>query len=264
MELFLFTKNLDLAKRAESVGIDSVIIDWENRGKDVRQKGYDLETNINTVDDVKSLSSILKIPISVRINPLDVHTRTEIDSAIDNGAKIIMLPMAKTISELEHFIKIVNRRAKTIVQIETVSLSNVVGDMLNLEWDYAYIGLNDLMVAKGKHSIWEALLDGTAENICSRLAGRRYGFGGSTVIGGGRPIINILILHELIRLGGSISVMRRTFKTELLDRNLESEINVLRHFIECSEKRGKLARQYDYEHLCTIIKKIINFQEVLF
>jgi len=263
MEFFLFTTNADLALSAEEAGVDSIIVDWENKGKQERQNGHNLEINANTPQDVYRLSKILHIPVTVRINALGEHTPIEVESAIDNGARILMLPMAYNSKQVEEFLSIVNKRAKTIIQIETPSLTKDLASLKKLRWNYVYIGLNDLMVAKGGHSIWEALLDGTAEKICNALQGRSYGFGGSTILGGGEPIINILILHELIRLGGSISVMRRTFKKELLDRNLKAEIKLLRNFIKCSKQRGVLAKKHDHEHLHRIINKIINFEEIL-
>ncbi len=152
---------------------------------------------------------------------------------------------------------IVNGRAKSIVQIETPQLVEQLADFKDLDWDIAYIGLNDLMVASGRSSIWEALADGTAEKICRGLHGRVYGFGGSTILGGGEPIINVLILHEMIRLGASVTIMRRTFKRELLDRDLNAEIEVLRAFISSSEKRGEQAILFDREHLVRFIHNLI-------
>jgi hypothetical protein len=147
----------------------------------------------------------------------------------------------------------VDGRVKSIVQIETPQLVEQLADFKDLDWDIAYIGLNDLMVASGRSSIWEAFADGTAEKICGSLHGRVYGFGGSTILGGGEPIINILILHEMVRLGASVTIMRRTFKRELLDRDLNAEIEALRTFVSCSEKRGKQALLFDHEHLVRLI-----------
>ena len=238
IKFFLFTTDIVLAVRAQQAGVDGIIIDWESRGKQARQKNHQLETNFDTPQAVFKISKNVKIPVIVRINPLGIHTASELDCALDNGAKIIMLPMARSVEEVKTFLKIVNGRAKTIIQIETPSLATDISNLKCLDWDYAYIGLNDLMVASGKSSIWQAISDGTAESICGNLKGRVYGFGGSTILGGGEPIINALILHELVRLGGSISVMRRTFKTELLDRDFSLEMSALRRFIKCSEARG--------------------------
>lgn len=256
MEYFLFTTDLPLALRAEKAGIDSIMVDWEQVGKIERQIGKGLDTKCDTIDDLRLLSSNLKIPISVRINPVGTNTASEVDSALNNGAKIIMLPMANSIEEVNSFLTMVNKRAKTIIQIETPSIVKQLENFKKLDWDYAYIGLNDLMLASGRHNIWEAIADGTTDQICSQLKGRKYGFGGSTVIGGGNPIIGDLIIHELIRLGGSISVMRRTFKLEVLDRDLVSEMQALRAFENCSKKRGPKAIQYDHQRLLQAIKQL--------
>jgi hypothetical protein len=257
LEFFLFTTDLTLALKAERAGIDSIMVDWETRGKADRQKGKNLELNCDTPEDLRRLSSILRIPVSVRINPLGSNTPSEIKDALKNGAKMIMLPMASSLKEVKSFLSIVDKRAKTIVQIETPSLVKQIGKFKDLDWDYAYIGLNDLMVASGRHSIWEAISDGTAEAICKKLADRKYGFGGSTVLGGGDPIMGDLILHELVRLGGCMSIMRRTFKRELLDRDFDAEIKALRSFIKCSEKRGAEARLYDHNRLLQAIRQLI-------
>ena len=254
MKFFLFTTDLSLALRAEQAKIDSVVVDWESKAKANRQKGYNLETNSDTPEDVQALSCNLRIPVTVRLNSFSDETPSEVDLALKSGAKILMLPMATNVNDVRQFLKTVDGRAKTIVQIETPCLAKEIHGFKTLDWDYAYIGLNDLMVASGKRNIWEAIADGTAERICESLRGRVYGFGGSTILGGGEPILNVLIIHELIRLGGSISIMRRTFKQELLDRDLNLEMQTLRNFVECSKKRGKAAMTFDHEHLLRIIK----------
>lgn len=254
----MFTTDPLLAFKAEQAGVDGVIVDWETRGKQERQKNHPLEINLDTPQDVYNLSEELTIPVVVRVNALGIHTASEVGCALDNGAKIIMQPMARNVEEVKTFLKIIDGRAKTIIQVETPSLAANAKNLKTLDWDYVYIGLNDLMVATGHSSIWQALFDGTAENICSQLRGRAYGFGGATILGGGEPIINALILHELIRLGGSVSVMRRTLKKELLDRDFNLEMRALRGFVECSDARGRQAMQQDHEHLLRILKEYLN------
>ena len=87
INFFLFTTNLLLAFKAEQAGVDGVIVDWESRGKQARQKNHPLETNIDTPQDVYNISKELKIPVIVRVNPLGTHTASEITCALDNGAK---------------------------------------------------------------------------------------------------------------------------------------------------------------------------------
>ena len=258
MELFLFTTDIDFALRAEKAGIDGIIVDWEHIGKEERQRQYDTETNYDTPNDVHKLSKVLKIPVIVRVNKLGEYTPGEVDCAIENGAKILMLPIARTIRDVEKFLDIVSKRAKTIIQIETVDLISQVSELASLNWDYVYIGLHDLMIERGGRTIWEAVLDGTVKKIFERLKGRSCGFGGITVLGGGDPINFEYILHELTRLKCSLSFLRRTFKKEVMDRNLEAEITALRAFIEASSQRGPRAMQYDYNRLCDSIRRHIQ------
>jgi hypothetical protein len=102
------------------------------------------------------------------------------------------------------------------------------------------------------------VLDGTVQKILEPLKGRAYGFGGITVIGGGDPINFEYILHELTRLKCSLSFLRRTFKKEIMDRNMDAEIKALRAFIECSSQRGPRAKQHDHNRLCESIRQHIK------
>ena len=90
--LFLFTTDPDFAATAEMSGVDSIIIDWENHNKKYRQMDYSTEINFDTSEDVARIASRVEIPVTVRINPLGLHTRFEIEEAIKNGARIIRPP----------------------------------------------------------------------------------------------------------------------------------------------------------------------------
>ncbi len=245
---------MGFAVRAEDAGVTSVVADWENKGKAERQKGFNTEVNFDTADDVRRLSHALSIPVTVRVNPLGPDTRSEVDHALDCGAGILMLPVASSVEQVDQFLDLVNGRAATLIQIETGSLVRHLPTLSTLPWDYAYLGLNDLMVEGHKHLIWDSITDGTVEQVCRQLQGRRYGFGGATIVGGGgEPIINTLILHESVRLGGSIIVLRRMLKRELLDRDLDAEMAALRAFFRASVKRGDKAKMSDHETLLQAI-----------
>ncbi|EFK97302.1 HpcH/HpaI aldolase, partial [sediment metagenome] len=177
MKLFLFTTDEAMAREAQDAGVDSIIVDWEFRGKEERQEGHNLEINRDTLGDLQRLVKACSIPVTVRVNALSDASRDEIDLAIGNGAHIIMLPMARSALDVENFLKMVDSRARTFIQVETVSLAESVKDIRDLPWDYAYIGLNDLSVQRKSLSIWEAVLDGMIERICRTLQGRVFGFG---------------------------------------------------------------------------------------
>lgn len=239
MKLFLFTTDVELAQEAEKGGIYSVIVDWENKGKLSRQNGHDLETNSDTAADIVRLKKATKLPITVRINPVDQDTSSEVALALESGAEIIMLPMARSAREVQTFLEIVGQRAKTLVQIETFDLIKDLEAFSKLTWDFAYIGLNDLMVSRGGKHIWEPVKDGTVEKICRTLAGREYGFGGATVVDGGHPLRFELLLQEYTRLGCEISFMRRTFKREVQGRVLVKELESIHNMIQQSRARSE-------------------------
>jgi len=258
MEFFLFTADLSYALAAEKAGIDSIIIDWEYEGKQDRQSGHDLEINRNGPLDIEKLAANLRIPITVRVNAFSDSTCSEIDCAITHGADIIMLPMARSASEVRSFLQYIDSRTKTIIQIETLDLVKDITAFKKLNWDYAYIGLNDLMIEKKEKCIWSSVQDGTVELICNGLCGKKYGFGGITILGGGSPINTELLLHEYVRLGSSMGILRRTFSKEILDRNIETEIPLVREFLKNSQQRGQKAIKIDQKKLFDKLEYVIG------
>lgn len=258
MKFFLFTTDLTVALMAEKAGIDSIIVDWEYTGKRARQSNHDLEINKDTPADIEKLAANLSIPVTVRVNAFNDVTCSEIDCAIAHGARIIMLPMARSALEVKNFLQYIDNRTKTIIQIETLDLVKDITALAKLNWDYAYIGLNDLMIEKKKTCIWSSLQDGTVELICKALNGKKYGFGGITILGGGSPINTELLLHEYVRLGSSMGFLRRTFFKELLDRNIMTEIPLVRKFLKNSQRRGQKAIKMDHQKLSNKLEYVIG------
>lgn len=253
MKLFLFTTDLVMARQAEIAGIDSIIVDWENKGKAERQHGCNLEINADTPADVRTLARSLSIPVSVRVNSLGSYSADEVDCALNNGAKLIILPMARSAAEVRQFLSIVNRRAETMIQIETPELADQAEELNKLDWDYVYIGLNDLMVARGGSFIWEAVLDGTVETVCRHLPGRAYGFGGVTILGGGTPLPIELLLCEYSRLNCRIGFLRRAFKKEIRGKDIIREIRAVHEFISHSNLRDDFEKEIDHHKLLQAI-----------
>lgn len=245
LELFLFASAIDFSRRAADAGVTSLLIDWENQAKHERQTGHDTEINHHTVADLAQLVKSVSIPVTVRINGLPTGA-AEIETALDHGARILMLPMAKSARDVEKFLARVAGRALTIVQIETQSLVDDCANLQALPWDYAFIGLNDLMISRGANWLWEPLYDGTLDTICGQLAGRRLGFGGVTVIGGGQPLRFTDLLREYGRLGCTFSFLRRTFHKEIGDRDLRAELDAVQATWKAIGQRGPLAVQQDH------------------
>ena len=67
LELFLFTRDVGLATRAVAAGVDGIVIDWERRGKHVRQHGADTEVNEDTVEDLRHIRAAVHAPVLCRL-----------------------------------------------------------------------------------------------------------------------------------------------------------------------------------------------------
>jgi len=254
MKLFLFTSELKLAKLAEQSGMDSIMIDWEQKTAESEAA----DGSVDTPHDLEQLVSELEIPVSVRINGAKDDLEDEINIACEYGAQYIMLPMANYEDDVYKFIDLVNGRAQTIIQIETQQLVNRLDKIRNISWDYAYIGMLDLASSRGEESIWPLFLDHTIENIVTKLQGRSIGFGGITVVGGGSPVPFTMLLHEMTRLACTLSFMRRSFKRELKDRDFNTEVNAIRSLIKASSARGHSAITEDHSTFMEYISKLVT------
>lgn len=256
MKLFLFTTKLTLARKAQEAGIFSIIVDWERMGKKERQAGHDFEINADTAEDVSRLATHLDIPVTVRINPLGPHTEEEIDRALAAGAQVLMLPQAKDASDVAAFLELVGDRAKTLVQIETQPMVERCPNLLELEWDFGHIGLNDLRISRNSSWLWEPVYDGTVQRVCRTLKERTVGFGGGTIVGGGAPIRFIHLLREMARLDCGMCILRRTFKSEIEGRNIEAELHAFFAKLKAIKARTPSTVKADHQRLQEVLQRV--------
>lgn len=220
LKLMYITNRPDIAQIAETAGVDRIFLDMEFIGKSARQGGMDTVQNHHTLDDVKKISeSIESAELLVRVNPIHNSTENymsseeEISRAIENGAKVLMLPYFKTVEEVSTFIDIVAGRAKVMPLVETPEAVEKIDEILRLDGlDEIFIGLNDLSLGYGKKFMFELLSDGTVEDLCYkfRKKGIPYGFGGIAAIGKGElPAERIITEHY--RLGSTCAILSRSF-----------------------------------------------------
>ena len=220
LKLMYITNRPDIAQIAEAAGVDRIFLDMEYIGKSARQGGMNTVQNHHTLEDVKKIAeAIVSAELLVRVNPIHkktvdyISSEEEIDGAIENGAKVLMLPYFKTTKEVELFIRIVDGRAKVMPLLETPEAVDIIDDILKLDGlDEIFIGLNDLSLGYGKKFMFELLCDGTVEDLCYkfRKAGISYGFGGIAAIGKGElPAEKIITEHY--RLGSTCAILSRSF-----------------------------------------------------
>lgn len=220
LKLMYITNHPEIAHIVETAGVDRIFIDMEYIGKADRQGGMDTVQSHHTIDDIKKVKQAVNYAeIMVRVNP--IHEKTElyssshdeIDAAIEAGADILMLPFFKTVDEVKTFLELVNRRARTMLLVETPEAVEVIDEILNLEGiDEIFVGLNDLSLGYGKKFMFELLSDGTVEKLCLKfkLKNIPYGFGGIASLGKGM-LPSEYIIKEHYRLGSTCVILSRSF-----------------------------------------------------
>lgn len=214
LKLFYITNNPEIAKIAQSAGVDRIFVDMEYIGKAKRQGGMDTVQNHHTVSDIKAVRKVIdNAELLVRVNPIHENSKQEIDDVIAAGADVIMLPMWKTADEVKSFVQMVNGRAKTLPLLETEEARLCLDEVLELNGiDEMYIGLNDLHLSQGKKFLFELLADGTVDGIAKMLnaASIPFGIGGFGRIGEG-DLPAELIVAEHYRLGSTMAILSRSF-----------------------------------------------------
>lgn len=226
LKLMYITNNPTIATIAERAGVDWVFLDMEFIGKDSRQGGLDTVQNHHTVKDIVTIRhSVKKASVLVRVNPIHEasqdypSSKEEIESAIDAGADIIMLPFFKRVDEVKSFIRIVDGRAKTLLLLETVEAAEVIDKILEVPGiDMIHLGLNDMHLELGMKFMFELLANGTVEKLGEKIKakGIPFGFGGIATLDGG-ALPGAMILKEHVRLGSSMVIVSRSFcNTEIV------------------------------------------------
>ena len=220
LKLMYITNRPDVALIAEKAGVDRIFIDMEYIGKGLRQGGMDSVQNHHTVEDVRTIRSVLtKAELLVRVNPIHEATddycssEEEIEQVIAAGADIVMLPFFKTADEVRRFVTCVNGRVRTLLLLETPEAAAHVDEIIAVPGiDEIHIGINDLSLGYGKSFMFELLADGTVEKLCLKFkkAGIPYGFGGIAALGKGL-IPAEMVIKEHYRLGSSMTILSRSF-----------------------------------------------------
>ena len=249
LRLMYITNNPDVALIAEKNGVDRVWIDLETLGKEERQKGMNTVKSNHKISDIAVLSKVLtKSELLVRTNPWNENSVEEIEKVISAGANRIMLPMWKSLSEVDCFLRTINKRVSTTLLLETKEAVECLDEvLLHPLLDEIHIGLNDLHLSYGLTFLFEPLSSGMVEKLCKKMkdAGVSFGFGGIAKIGEGMlPAERVVMEHY--RLGSTRAILSRSFC------NAE-EITDLAEVEEVFSKNMKLLREYE--------KNIVNFSD---
>ena len=234
------TNDPNVAEIAQSCGVDRIWIDLETLGKEERQRNIDSVKSHHTIDDIKKIRPTIKqSELLVRINPINTDSKAEIDAVIDAGADMLMLPMWKSVDDVQRFICHINGRAKTTLLLETKEAIECLDNVLALGgFDEIHIGLNDLHLSYGLNFMFELLANGTVDMLCKKIKQYNipYGFGGIARIGEGiLPAEKIIMEHY--RLGSTRAILSRSFcntdevrDTEIIKMIFSENMTRLRNF----------------------------------
>lgn len=230
LKYFYITNDPEVAVIAQDAGVDRIFIDMEYIGKELRQPNLDTVKNRHTVENVKIIRKVLSTSeLLVRVNPIHNNSREEIESVIEAGADVIMLPMWTSCEEVKTFVEIVAKRAKTLLLLETDKALKCIDGILELDGiDEIHIGLNDLYLSQNKTFMFELLTDGTVDYLVNKIAEKEipYGIGGVGAVGADVPLPAENILAEHYRLGSSAVILARAFcdTSKISDYKLIKEI----------------------------------------
>ncbi len=206
IETILITARPGLALAAEKAGVSLVMVDLEINGKSERQPAGTTPIYRHTWDDVAKVRQVLRgtTKLLVRVNPPHEGSREEVEKALDLGADALMLPYFKTVKEIETFRSLVNGRVKTLFLFESsqaVAFAPMILDAC--EGEDVHFGLNDLMLAMGTRSPFDALAGGMIEWLARTAEEKKlfFGIGGVGRVGGANDKVPAeLVLGEHVRL----------------------------------------------------------------
>lgn len=262
------TNDSHVAQIADRAGVDRIFVDLETVGKDKRQGGMNTVQSHHTMDDVKRLRGDLRnAELLVRVNQIYENSEEEINTVIENGADILMLPYFKSAEQVSTFLNIVNHRAKTILLVETPEAVEHLNEILLLDGiDECHIGLNDLHLGYGQKFMFELLADGTVDKLAEVLRSHYvpFGFGGIARVGTGHlPAEKILAEH--IRLGSQAVILSRSFCNTAvvtdyaeIDRIFTAEVRKLRRYEADMREKDALFFQNNHIEVQNIVKQIME------
>ena len=241
---YLFITNQpEIAKIIEEAGIDRIFIDLETLGKDARQGHLNTVKSRHTFSDIEKVKrSLSQAELLVRLNPFHEKSRDEINTAIDTGTDIIMLPMIQSLNAVEQFAEMIAGRAKFIPLIETIFSAKHINEIETIAGvDELHIGLNDLHLELNLWFMFELFTNGWIDKMVTNLS-KPFGIGGISRVGGGL-VDGKQVLAQHIRLGSSGVILSRNFSSEMGSlMSLSGRANFRKEFLKLEQERVRLAK----------------------
>ena len=269
LTLMYITNNPEVAMIAQSAGVNRIWVDMEWIGKEERQAGMNTVKSHHTIQDIANLRPFVTTStLMARVNPIHEATKEycgskeEIEETLKAGAEVIMLPMFKTVKEVDKFVNYVAGRAKVQLLVETKEANENIENILDVPGiDEVHIGLNDLHLAYKKKFMFELLCDGTVKRLADIFRERKmkFGFGGIARVGYGMLPAEYIIA-EHYKLGSTAAILSRNFcdANVVNDPKLIKEIFIdgVRHIREKEQEVSLFSNEEYNDNHNIIVEKV--------
>jgi 2-keto-3-deoxy-L-rhamnonate aldolase RhmA len=240
MDLFLFSTAPALIEPAVEGGVAAIVVDWERRGKAARQTGADTCISADDADDLARVRAATSAPVVCRLDRPGPWSPAQARLAAALGADELLVPMVRRPEDVEPVLAAVAAVAggcRVGVLVETQEAVAAAARLAALPIARVYVGLNDLAIERRSASLFDALADGTVERVRAAVGDARFGVGGLTVPGGGRPIPVELLIGELCRLRADFTFLRRSFWRDAADGDVAAAVRSIHAAVAAARER---------------------------
>jgi hypothetical protein len=219
--LTLITNDAALAATADRAGVNRIGIDLEYLGKAARQPDPDARLSRHDWDDLSRISRCLHAAdLFVRINPIHAGTGAEVETALELGAKVLMLPNFRSAGEAATFVRAVRGRARVSILVETAPAVVRIREILEVPGiDGVTIGLNDLHLQFGVANHFEVLASPLVDMLAAEVLrkGLPLAIGGVGRVGDtSMPVPTDLVHAQYPRLRATGAWLSRSFANTIL------------------------------------------------
>jgi len=151
MQYWMIVNQPAIAAHIAERGVGRMFVDLESLGKQARQGHLDIWMSARQLADVAAVrAAVGPAQLLVRLNPWNPGSPAEIDAAIAAGTDWLMLPMFRSLGELEAFCAAVAGRVPVIPLVETAEALALLHQLAQIPGvPEVYIGLNDLRLSLG-------------------------------------------------------------------------------------------------------------------
>jgi hypothetical protein len=254
-ELLLFSTDPEFIIRAMAGGVRAVIVDLETRGKERRQAGFDTQINQDSFADIRAVKHTTGARVIARINGYWDGIAAEVQHALDHGADELLLPMVRTVVEVERTLEIVRQRCPLGILVETMDAVRISPQLSALPLSRVYVGLNDLAIDRKIQNIFMSVADGTLDEVRGGFH-QPFGFAGLTLPDAGSPLPCRLLISENARLRSAFTFLRRSFIRDTAGKDLAVETPKLLEALSAASSRSGEELERDHRELIAAVSRL--------